>query len=170
MSLSVRFRTLPLEKDVFKGFKLETIGAAFFDGDMLANVDEDGYAYIAFQKQDLPVENDLQFVLFQYQEHIVACAMLIDVDRYKEIDDEGFAGHYVFNASSVVTFKPVSQAALKGCFPGMKPMGVRSQELDKSGFDAFVALVSKGLYNIELEDFAPQEWIRDQLAALEAEG
>lgn len=170
MSLRVRFRTLPLEKEIFKGYKLETIGTAFFDEDMLANADEDGYGYIAFQKQDLPVENDLQFVLFQHQDHIVACGMLIDVDRYKEVDDEGFVGHYVFNASSIVTFKPVSQTALKGCFPGMKPMGPRSQELDPAGFDAFVALVSKDLYNIELEDFAPQDWIRDQLQALEAEG
>jgi len=170
MSIAVKYQTLPLEKDLFKGYPLETIHAKFFEDDMIGNADEDGYAYMAFVRQELPVTDDLQVVFFQHLGAIVAVGMLIDVDLYDAPDDEGFVGHYVFNASSLVTFKPVAADALRKCFPKAQALGQKPQTLDGAGFDAFVDLVRPVLLNIDSEDFAPQEWIRDQLAALEEEG
>jgi len=166
MSHDVRYRILPLEREVFKGYRPETIHAEFFEEDMVGSADEYGCAYLAFQRQDLGPEDGLAFVLFQFGTRVVACGMLVDVDLFEEADEEGFTGQYVFNASSIVTFAPLGLDGLRKAFPRLQPLGGKVQVLDPAGFDAFVELVRPTLLNIEPEDFLPQAWIAGQQEAM----
>ena len=164
MSYVVRHQILPLEKSVFQDYKLTTIHADWFEAEMLAEVDEYGCAYMPFQKQETSIEEDIKLVLFAFGGRLVAMGILVDVDE----PEEGFTGQYVFNAASVVTFKPVTFEEFKRCIPTIQPFGTKAQTFEPEGLDAFFELVRERLVNIRSEDFAPQEWIRLQLEAMNA--
>lgn len=167
MSYVVRHQILPLEKSVFGDFKLTTIHDGYFEAVMLEEADEYGCAYMPFHRQETSIEEDIKLVLFAFGGRLTAMGILVDVDEFDEPQD-GFAGQYVFNAASVVTFKPVTFEEFKRCVPGIQPFGTKAQTFEPEGMDAFFELVRERLVNIRPEDFAPQEWIRSQLEAMNA--
>lgn len=167
MSYTAKYQTFPMSRDLFKGYDVKTIHREFFEDDLIDNADEDGCCYFAFTTQTIDLDEEIKFLLFQFDSKIVAAGLLIDIDYFEEADEEGFIGAYVFNASSIVTFSPVSLDELKNAFPNVKKLGADPLMLDGSRFPAFVDLVRPRLLNIASEDFQPQAWIKDQLDAIE---
>ncbi|MEN9354677.1 MAG: hypothetical protein RL318_2002 [Fibrobacterota bacterium] len=167
MSYSAKYQTFPMSADLFKGYDVKTIHREFFEDDLIDNADEDGCCYFAFTTQTLDLDEEIKFVLFQFDSKIVACGLLIDIDHFEEMDEEGFIGAYVFNASSIVTFSPVGLEEFKSVYPGIKKLGVQPQLLDEKRFGQFVDFLRPRLLNIASEDFTPQAWIKDQLEAIE---
>jgi hypothetical protein len=167
MSFSVRYQILPLDETIFEGDDVESLQEEFLEDDLIENADEYGCSYLAFQEQEIEVEDDeFKFVLFQFAGSIVACAILIDADLYDEVEEDGFTGEYVFNASSIVTFDAVSYEELKGAFPAVEPLSKVPQVLDGAGIEAFFALIRPRLRNLSPEEFTPQAWIAEQLEAM----
>ncbi|MEN9354678.1 MAG: hypothetical protein RL318_2003 [Fibrobacterota bacterium] len=169
MSYSIRYQVLPVSKDVFEGEDIEQIQEEFFEDNLVESADDYGYSYCAFKAQDIELNEEIKFVLFQFAGKIVASALLVDVDLYDEPDDEGYVGEYVFNADTVATFDPVSQEELKTFFPKIEAFGEKAQLLDGAGFSEFVKFLTPRLHNIPEDEFTPVEWIAEQLAVMDEE-
>jgi len=170
MGYSVRYQILPLDKEMFDNQDIETLQQEFFEDDLIESADEYGCSYLAFEIQELPLhEDEVVYLLFQYDSKIVASGLLIDVDAFDEPDEDGFTGVYVFISSAIATFEPVELAEFQTIFPETKSFSDEPQEFDGTKLDAFVKLVRPRLRNLEPEEFTPEEWIREQLEAMAEE-
>jgi len=167
MSYSVLYRILPLDKELFEAEDLEKLQQECFEDDMIGDADEYGCSYLAFKTQELALTDDeVAYVLFESAGKIVASALLIDVDLFDEVEDDGFTGEYVFIASSIATFKPVSLEEFRGVDPSTASFGDKPQAFDGETLSALVEFLRPRLSNLEPEEFTPQEWIAEQLEAM----
>jgi len=167
MSYSVLYRILPLDKELFEGEDLEKLQQECFEDDMVDGADEYGCSYLAFRAQELTLgDEEVAYVLFETAGKIVASALLIDVDLYDEVDEDGFTGEYVFIASSIATFEPVSLEEFRSVDPSTASFGDKPQAFDGAALPALVEFLRPRLSNLEPEEFTPQEWIAEQLEAM----
>jgi hypothetical protein len=167
MGYSVRYEILPLDPEQFEGDDLEKLQQECFEDDLIENADEYGCSYLAFKTQAIPLtDEEVVYLLFQASGKIVASGLLIDIDMYDEVDEDGFVGEYVFIGSSIATFDPVSLAEFQAIDPSVKAFGNGLGSFDGAKLPALVEFLAPRLHNIDAEEFTPQEWIAQQLEAM----
>lgn len=171
MDFAVRHIILPLDPELYEDGDLQSLQGEFFQEDLIDNADEYGCSCIAFREGELELgEDEIAYVLFQAGEHIVAAALLVDVDQYDEVEEDGYVGEMVFLASTMTTFEaPVTLDELQGAIPSLKSFSKAVETFDAACLPAVEALLRPRLKNMDAEDFVPSEWIEAQLQAMAEE-
>lgn len=168
MEFAVRHIILPLDPELYPDGDLQSLQGEFFQEDLIDNADEYGCSCIAYREGELELgEDEIAFVLFQAGDRIVASALLVDVDVYDEVEDDGYVGEMVFLASTMSTFEaPVTLEDLQTAIPSLKAFSKTVETFDAACLPAVEALLRPRLKNMDAEDFVPSEWIEAQLQAM----
>ena len=138
-------RILPMsEKDhEFTGKKIEVV-QNWFKSQL------SGQIYQFKNRMDTPDET---FVLFQYQNHLIASALLKKVRSYEEKNAYGYRGYYEFQKSSIAIFDPLNLIDVQEIWSGVKSFNQSPQKLDIAQYTAFKKLLSKRNFRfVEYED------------------
>ena len=107
-------------------------------------------AYQFKNKMDTPDET---LVLFQYQNRLIALAMLEKVESYEEKNEYGYKGKYKFQSSSIAIFDPLSISDVQEIWSGVKSFNQSSQKLELAQYAALKKLLSKRNFRfVEYED------------------
>jgi len=99
----------------------------------------------SYKTNSLP-DDCYTLVLFQYDNHIIASAVLSSKEKYDDEDDdeydgEGYTGEYQFDISSIAVFGQISYAELHQVFPEVTRLSNVLWKLDVDKFDDLLELL-----------------------------
>lgn len=105
--MSIIIRILPMDKiNEFHGQDLEIVQSKFFLNEVPSRVVNNDIGIYCFKSNKIKVDGQETYILFQYDNHIVACARLdktILVSTHKE-----YGGYYVLPPGTIYTFDKIS--------------------------------------------------------------
>ena len=140
-------RILPMNSaEEFANQKIEEVQDKFFWNILLNRSGK-----YCFRKSSM-VAPPSTFVLFQYNNSIIASATLNAIEKF-EIPIQGeYLGAYHFDMSSIETFQPITSAEMKKIIPRFKGFSQAKQKIDSSYIKE-----TKALINSKKSDFLPEE-------------
>ena len=128
-------RLLPMSKDEFPNWSIEKIQNQFFLEEL---TNKKGY-FNYVEKGISALKGAL--VLFQYDNHIIGSAKLLEVKKHKVPINNIYKGAYLFDKDSIRTFEPLSSDDIKEIDPSFKKFSQVKQSLDPSCYEKFMALI-----------------------------
>ena len=121
--MNIRIVPMSMNEDIFIGKSIVEIQEEFFM-DYLINEEKNWYG---FAKSGLNAsEGDL--LLFQFDNKVIASAILDSVIRYKKETEYGANGAYVLKKGSIKVFKPIERDELKIYIPGFEAFNQAKQQ------------------------------------------
>lgn len=121
-------RILPMDKDEHTKMPKEEVQIEFFIKD-LSNREEGEFKY---KKRGMDSKKG-ELVLFQYDNSIIALAILNIVKKFKPQIDE-YKGAYYFDTDSIAVFKPIDKNEIKLIWNDFKGFGNAKKNLDPSKY------------------------------------
>ncbi|MDN3438704.1 hypothetical protein QMA04_11410 [Planococcus sp. APC 3900] len=115
-------------------------------------------------RMDTPDET---LVLFQYQNRLIALAMLERVESYEEKNEYGYKGRYKFQSSSIAIFDPLSLNDVQEIWSGVKSFNQSSQKLELAQYGALKKLLSKR--NFRFVEYEDEEDYQNAIGNMEVE-
>lgn len=106
--MSIIIRILPMDKiNEFGGDKIETVQSKFFLNDVPSRVINNDVGIYCFKSKKIAHNEEQEtYILFQYDNHIIACARL-DKVIYNESCKE-YQGYYVLPPDTIYTFDKIN--------------------------------------------------------------
>lgn len=127
-------RVLPMDqKDEFEGLTIEEVQKDFFLNQLPKREGE--YRYKA---KGLIAYKVTTLVLFQYDNHIIACADLDKIVKFEKIEEDIYRGAFYFNPNSIKVFAPMTNADINNIFKCTKKFGQVKHSLDTSCTHVFM--------------------------------
>lgn len=140
-------RILPMNSTVeFENRTIEEVQDKFFRETLLKR---SGKYY--FRKSSM-VAPPLTFVLFQYENSIIASATLNKVEKFESPIEEEYLGAYHFDVANIKVFQPITSDEMRQIIPTFKGFSQTKQKIDSS----YVTEI-KNLINSKKLDFLPEE-------------
>ena len=115
----MKIKVIPMNKELepFYGMEIKEAQKYYFEG-ILINSQEDKYTYYYSNHGINAEEGDL--LLFQYDNHIIASAILKFNFKYRKDYMKGITGHLELKENTIKTFKPISKEEMKKYIPSFK--------------------------------------------------
>lgn len=140
-------RILPMNSnEEFANQKIEEVQDQFFRNILL---NRSGKYY--FKKSSMAAPPST-FVLFQYNNSIIASATLNEIEKFEIPMQEEYLGAYHFDMRSIETFQPITSAEMKKIVPTFKGFSQAKQKIDSNYIEEI-----KTLINSKKTDFLPEE-------------
>lgn len=105
--MSIIIRILPMDKiNEFHEKKLELVQSDFFLNEVPSRIINGFQGIYCFKSNKIKLDNQETYILFQYDNYIIACAKLdntIFVNTHKE-----YKGYYILTPDTIFTFDKIS--------------------------------------------------------------
>lgn len=110
---------LPMSENEFPNYSIEKIQNEFFLNDLKKRKTKNvnGNDIVVYHRYKNGIRNKNIEILFQYNNHIVACAYMTEDKKYKNPDKNGFYGEYHFLPNTIEVFSPISLNGLREIWP-----------------------------------------------------
>ena len=127
-------RVLPMDQEgEFDGLTIKDVQKHFFSNELPKR--EGKYRY---KIQGLIADKMTTLVLFQYDNHIIACADLDKVVKFEKIEEDVYRGAFYFKPSSIKVLAPMTNADINHIFKCTKKFGQVKHSLNPSYASVFM--------------------------------
>jgi len=143
-------RLLPMSKEEFLDWTIEEVQNDYLLDELIN--ENDGYFNYA-EKGMSSIKGAL--ILFQFDNHVIGCAKLLEVIKHKEPIDDIYKGAYVFDTSSIKTFEPINTDEMKNIDDSFKTFSQVKQYLDPVCYEDLMVLIqlkSDGMITEEIPE------------------
>lgn len=135
----IAVRILPMDAELeFYGATAEEVQQSFFLNDLPTRDPSGMYEY---RVHGLNASHGT-VVLFQYQNSIIARAILDSIERFDSPEDD-YSGAFYFKANSIRVFDPIGANEMREIWPSFKRFSQSKQRLDPSRFQNFIERLSR---------------------------
>lgn len=110
---------LPMSVNEFSNSSIEEVQKKFFLEDLKKRKTKNvnGKYVVSYQRYKNGIKNKNIEILFQYNNHIIACAYMTEDEKYKNSDKDGVRGEYHFLPNTIEVFSPISLDELRKIWP-----------------------------------------------------
>lgn len=157
--MSITVRILPMDKqNEFNGQDTVSVQSDFFLKEVPSRIVNQVQGIYCFKTNKIKLDNQETYILFQYDNHIIACAKLANTVPDKSHQEYG--GYYVLPPDTIYTFDKISRENMnKFIFP-QEPIKKFSQVCHKKSLQNIASFLNntnviKNLKSVAEEDIEP---------------
>lgn len=133
--MSITIRILPMDKqNEFHGQDIESVQSDFFLMEVPSRVVKDVQGIYCFKTNKIKLDNQETYILFQYDNHIIACAKLDKIIQDKTHNEYG--GYYVLPPDTIYTFDKISRENINRFIFPQEPIKRFSQVCHKKSLQS----------------------------------
>lgn len=129
-------RILPMSAKEFPGLDTEELKSSFFMNQLL-NVQKSHYH---FPDKGMKAEKGT-LILFQFKNEIIACANLLEIEKYEEPLYGKYKGSYVFEPDSIRVFESITADELKEVDQNFKQFSQVKQKLNPAVYEDLMIFI-----------------------------
>ncbi len=151
--LEKQIRILPMCKSLeFQNYNIEDIQQKYFLGDLIKK--QKGFYY--FREAGMYCASN-SVILFQFDNQIVAYAVLKEIHKYNELYPDKYKGAFEFFIDSIKVFEPISFEDIRDVIPEIAHFSQVKQIINWERLDSIEKLISKKQMLLYPEELRMQE-------------
>ena len=115
----MEYLILPMSVKEFSNLPIEEVQKTFFLEDLKKRKTKNvnGKHVVSYKRRKKGIKKTNIHILFQYNNHIIACARMTEDEKYENPDEDGFYGEYHFLPDTIEVFSPISLEELIEIWP-----------------------------------------------------
>ena len=131
-------RILPMSQEEFDYIDIEELQETYFMGDLVN--EQDGTYY--YRKVGIKTEKNVLF-LFQYNNHIIASAVLSDTVKYDAPIDGEYYGAWKFDKDTIQVFRPITLNEIQAIDNNVQGFSQVKRIIDMSYLEKIMKLIEE---------------------------